>query len=52
MNKKFIVISAILFSVFMLDELYNLVFARIFNLPRATEVYKSIGFEYVDANEN
>ena len=50
--KKFIVISAILFSVFMLDELYNLAFARIFNLPRATEVYKSIGFEYVNSNED
>lgn len=50
--KKFVVISVILFSVVVLDELYNLAFARLFNLPTAPEIYKSIGFEYVDANED
>lgn len=48
MNKKlFIIISIILCSIIMIDEFYNLLFARIFHLPRAYDVYKNIGFNYV-----
>lgn len=48
MNKKiFITISIILCSIIMIDEFYNLLFARIFHLPRAYNVYKNIGFNYV-----
>ena len=48
MNKKiFLVISIILCSIIMIDEFYNLLFARIFHLPRAYNVYKNIGFNYV-----
>ena len=48
MNKKiFLVISIILCSIIMIDEFYNLLFARIFHLPRAYDVYKNIGFNYV-----
>ncbi len=47
-NKKvFISISAILFSIFMLDEIYNLVIARILHLPRAYNVYSKLGVPYV-----
>lgn len=48
MNKKlFITISIILCSIIMIDEFYNLLFARMFHLPRAYDVYKNIGFNYV-----
>ena len=48
MNKKiFLAISIILCSIIMIDEFYNLLFARIFHLPRAYDVYKNIGFNYV-----
>lgn len=48
-NKKvFLTISIILFSIILFDELYNLLFARILNLPRASDIYKQIGFHYVN----
>ena len=48
MNKKtFIIISIIICSIFLLDELYNLLFTKIFNLPRAIDIYKSIGIPYM-----
>lgn len=48
MNKKlFVTTSIILCSIVMIDEFYNLLFARIFHLPRAYNVYKRIGFNYV-----
>lgn len=47
-NKKvFISISVILFSIFMLDEIYNLVIARVLHLPRAYNVYSKLGVPYV-----
>lgn len=49
MNKRvFITIAITLCSIILLDEIYNLAIARIFDLPRASDVYKSIGFSYVD----
>ena len=48
MNKKlFITITVLLFSIFLFDELYNLLFARWYHLPRASSVYKKIGFKYM-----
>ena len=48
-NKKvFVIISISLFSIFMFDEIYNLVIARIINTPRASDVYKKIGFKYMN----
>ena len=46
-RKVFISISVILFSIFMLDEIYNLLIARIFHLPRAYNVYSKLGVPYV-----
>ena len=49
MNKKnFLILSFTLVIIVLLDELYNLVFARIFDLPRASEIYRNIGFKYVE----
>ena len=51
-NKKaFVAISICLVSIFLFDEVYNLVIARIFNTPRASDVYKEIGFKYMDFKE-
>ncbi len=47
-RKYFFQISIILLSLVLIDELYNLVITNIFNLPNAIEVYKSLGFKYVN----
>ena len=48
-NKKiFLTISIILCSIILFDELYNLLFARILNLPRARDIYTRIGLHYVE----
>lgn len=47
-NKKvFLILSISLCSIFLLDEVYNLVIARLLSLPRASDIYKSIGFKYM-----
>lgn len=48
-NKKlFLIISISLFSIFFFDEIYNLVIARVFDLPRAHDVYSKIGFNFMN----
>lgn len=48
MNKKlFLIISISLCSIILIDEFYNLFIARILDLPRASTIYKKIGFHYV-----
>lgn len=48
MNKKlFLTISVTLCIIILIDEFYNLLFSRIFHLPRAYDVYKKLGFNYV-----
>ena len=48
MNKKtFLIISITIVSIIMIDELYNLVFARILSLPRARDIYKPLGINYM-----
>ena len=49
MNKKlFLTISIILCSIILMDEIYNLIIARLLDLPRASDIYKKIGFHYVN----
>lgn len=49
MNKKlFLTISISLCSLILMDELYNLLIARLLDLPRASDIYKKIGFHYVN----
>lgn len=45
-KKKFLIFSYTLCTIILFDEVYNLLFARILNLPRASAIYKSIGFNY------
>lgn len=40
-------ISLILCSIFLIDEIYNLVFTKLFNLPRASTIYKKLGIKYL-----
>ena len=48
MNKKvFFVVTITLCSIFLLDEIYNLAIARALGTPRASDIYKSIGFKYM-----
>lgn len=46
-KKTFLILSYTICAIFLLDELYNLLFARILNWPRASEIYKSLGFNYL-----
>ena len=49
MNKKiFLLLSIGLCSIFLIDEIYNLVIARTLNLPRASDIYKSVGIKYMN----
>lgn len=48
MNKKaFLILSISLCSIILIDEFYNLIIARVFDLPRASKIYKELGFHYV-----
>lgn len=43
---RFLKITFIIFAIILTDELYNLIIARFFNLPRALDIYRRIGFKY------
>lgn len=45
-RRAFLTLSISLFSIVMLDELYNLFAAHVFNWPNAVNFYKSIGLKY------
>ena len=47
-KKTFLLITVIPCIVILSDELYNLIFSRMFDLLRAKDVYKSIGFKYMN----
>lgn len=40
-------ISIILCTIFLLDEIYNLIFTKLFNLPKSTKIYSKLGFKYL-----
>ena len=47
-NKKVFLIATItICSIFLADEFYNLIFTKIFNIPNAIKIYKSIGIHYM-----
>lgn len=49
-KKIFLTISISLCLIILIDEVYNLLIARIFSFPRASDIYKKIGFRYVNFN--
>ena len=44
---KLYIVSIILASIFLLDEIYNLFLYKLLNLPNSIDIYKSIGFKYL-----
>lgn len=46
-KKTFMIISISLFSIFVLDELYNFMFAKMLSLPRSADIYKPLGIKYI-----
>ena len=46
-RKIFLILSYTICGIFLFDELYNLIFANLLNLPRASEIYKELGFKYL-----
>lgn len=46
-RKKFLIISITLCAIFLTDELYNLIFARVLSLPKASTIYKNLGMHYI-----
>ena len=51
-KKILLPVSVILCVIFIVDELYNLIFANIFHLPRARDVYSKIGYKYMNYYNN
>ena len=47
-KKKFLIISFSICLVFLLDEIYNLIIAKILDLPRASDIYKQLGLKYME----
>ena len=46
-KKRFMRMSIILCFFILLDEFYNLIFARVLNLPRAYDIYSRLGYNDV-----
>ncbi len=53
MNRHtFMAFSITICFIFLFDEFYNLLFAKMLNLPRSAEIYKNIGIKYMDYYKN
>lgn len=46
-RKAFLILAISLFSVVMVDEIYNMVASHIFGWPNAMEFYKGLGLKYL-----
>ena len=46
-EKKFLIMSLTICSIFVLDEIYNFIICRLLSLPRASTIYKSLGLKYI-----
>ncbi len=46
-SKTFMIISLMLCSVIIIDEVYNLIFYRLLSLPKASRIYKNLGLKYI-----
>ncbi len=49
-KRNFLILSYTIGSIFIIDTLYNIIFADILNLKKATDIYKSIGIKYKHFN--
>ena len=46
-KKHFLILSYTICAIFLIDEIYNLVFARLFSLHRASSIYQKLGLPYL-----
>ncbi len=46
-KKQIFIISIVLVSIIMIDEVYNLVVAYLIHTPRARDIYRPLGFKYL-----
>ena len=46
-KKTFLIMSIVICAVFIIDEVYNLIFTEILQTPRASSIYKKLGFKYI-----
>lgn len=49
-KKQVFIISIVICSIIMIDELYNLIFAHLLNTPRARDIYRPLGLKYLYFN--
>ena len=47
-KKAFLALSISLFSIVMVDEIYNMLASHVFGWPDAMEFYKHVGFKYLE----
>ena len=41
------IVSIVLCCIFLIDEIYNLIFPSFFHTPKATTIYKKLGLKYL-----
>ena len=46
-KRAFLILAISLFSIVMVDEIYNLLASKVFGWPDAMELYKSMGWKYL-----
>ena len=46
-KRAFLILSISLFTIFMVDEIYNLLASKVFDWPDAMDYYRSIGWKYL-----
>lgn len=46
-TRVFLIVSVTLCSIILIDEVYNLIFTELFNLPYASDIYKDMGIKYI-----
>ena len=47
-KKAFLTLSITFFSIVIVDEIYNLLASHVFGWPSAMDVYKGLGFKYLE----
>ncbi len=50
-SNMFLIISITLCSIILIDEFYNLLIARMFDLPRARDFYLKLGVKYISVKQ-
>ena len=46
-KKHFLILSYSLCTIFLIDEIYNLVLTKMFSLPKASSIYQKLGLPYL-----